>query len=405
MNFNIKNNSGQQAYIAIFGIMSLTPMMEDLEVFGDEETLSDLGMEGDNMTFERVYSQANQVIQKWGIYNNGMFLPCYSGQNIQDCLCLVGSGDSMDIKNVPMLSSGVILISYGKKPVHFEVVVNVDGVVTISPPDFKPGTLDEDTVFNMVEFTHDGNGLNVDTTNVDFYSTPVTINLVGKDSGHNPYNATAGAMKYDRHDIFEKYDSETVGTQFNKLLMKDGSGNYVRILGPQHGVDSGYISACTYDSYVEKCWNKYKTEVLTVVTNTNTYFGMVNESDEFCFSAATASTVALYTVQKPAPDLATDIFGCNGTLSAPNNEYGAIVARVGAALNRTILHSKTTQPDCNSLDFYDDTKYPTNVYAKVLHECYLGGNGYAFPFDDVCGYSSDIGCYYPATLNVTLDQF
>jgi len=368
MDINIKNNSGQNVFAVIFGLNS-----------------------------------ENQ----WCIYKDGNLNICKTGETThQYFYSLSGTSNSLSLSDFPELSSGVILFSYNKFPSIFNIVIDGNGKPSIQSPPFVPGSGDANTIFNMVEFTYNGNGLNVDTTNVDYYSTPISINLVGTDSGHNAYNQSAGTMNYPRQEIFEKFDKETSGTSFNKLLMKDSSGNYIRILGPQHGVQSGFIESDLYDKYVDYCWNLYKKETLQVTTNDCTYTGMVDSSDNICFSKKGDTTI-LYKIPKPGPNKAFDIFGCCNSLNAPNNEYGAIVARIGAALNRTILHDYNNQPFCGSEYFYPTgTTYPTNLYSKVLHECYLGGNGYAFPFDDVCNvFSSDMGCYYPTEFNIVLDEF
>lgn len=368
MNVNIKNNSGQNVFAVIFGLNS-----------------------------------SNQ----WCIYKDGVVHVCQTGETThQFFYSLSGTSNSLNLSDFPQLSSGVILFSYNQFPNIFNIVPDGNGKPSVQSPPFVPGSGDANTIFNMVEFTYNSNGLNVDTTNVDYYSTPISINLIGTDSGHNSYNQSAGTMNYTRQEIFEKFDKETSGTSFNKLLMKDSDGNYVRILGPQHGVQSGYISNNLYDKYVNKCWSIYTKKKLNITTSISAYTGTVDKSGDMCFTQKGDATI-LYKLPKPGPGLAFDILGCCNSLAAPNNEEGAIVARIGAALNRTTLHNYNNQPFCSSEFFYPTgTTYPTNLYSKVLHECYLGGNGYAFPFDDVCNvFSSDMGCYYPSEFNITLDEF
>lgn len=368
MDINIKNNSGQNVFAVIFGL-----------------------------------NESNQ----WCMYKDSKLNVCYTGETTQNFFySLSGTSNSINLKDFPHLSSAVILFSYNEFPKVFNVVPDGNGKPSIQSPPFTPNSGDANTIFNMVEFTNNASGLNVDTTNVDYYSTPISINLVGVDSGKNPYNKSAGTMNYTREGIFEKYDKDTKGTPFNKLIMKDSDKNYVRILGPQHGVEADFIDKGIYDEYVNFCWNKYKKESITIVTSLKTYTGTVDKSDNFCFTEK-GKTDVLYKIAKPGPEKAFDIFGCCNSLAAPNNEQGAIVARIGAALNRTILHNNETQPFCNSDNFYPtETSYPTNLYSKILHECYLGGNGYAFPFDDVCNvFSSDMGCTYPSEFNIVLDKF
>ena len=180
------------------------------------------------------------------------------------------------------------------------------------------------------------------------------------------------------------------------------NGIDVRILGPQHGVDSSLIPTSYFDDYVNKCWDYYTLNKLSITTNVQTYTAQVNISNNLLEVSGANGTI-LYTFSKFGPDKASDIFGCAGVLAAPNNEYGAISARIGAALNMSTLLTNPNQPDCNVLDYYKDTT--TNLYACVLHKFYNDGTTYAFPFDDVCSGSSTLSCQIPGSLTITLGAF
>ena len=69
---------------------------------------------------------------------------------------------------------------------------------------------------------------------------------------------------------------------------------------------------------------------------------------------------------------------------APNNEDGAIAA-VADAKNYA--------------------QQPTNSYAAVMHANTKKYDCHAFPFDDACGYSSDLSDPSPVALNATLGSF
>ena len=99
-----------------------------------------------------------------------------------------------------------------------------------------------------------------------------------------------------------------------------------------------------------------------------------------------------------------DIFGCQGTLAAPNNSVGHLAAIIGAAINRSTILENSSQPDCAVGDYYQLTG-STNLYAAVLHKFYMDGTTYAFPFDDVCNGSSTLSCPDPRQLTINLDTF
>jgi hypothetical protein len=372
MNLTIKNASEQQIYASMFGINS------DCE---------------------------------WVLYN-------FSSNTLD--VCVTGSTVAMDymfpmtgdifISDVPQLASGIVLFSYNQLPNDFAVVPDGNGIATVQSPSFLPNTLDYDTVFNVVEFTYTGTTAGgapavwIDITNVDFFSTPIQLIL----SGTNPsgaYLESKGSMKSGRDSVFADFIKETEGTVFSELVVTGGSfgsGN-VRILGPQHGISAGVIPTSYWDSYVAAMWKLYATDVLTVTASSyGTYTGNTTPGQLIMTNVSDSTDVHVF--QEPGPDLAADIFGCSGTLAAPNDARGAIAAVIGAAINRSTILENPNQPDCEVSDYYQLTG-STNLYASVLHKFYMDGTTYAFPFDDVCNGSSTLSCTTPEAATIILSTF
>ncbi|WP_298516821.1 beta-1,3-glucanase family protein [uncultured Kordia sp.] len=300
----------------------------------------------------------------------------------QDCSKLFKTVDQLSTFNdLPEMWSGQFLFSFKQLPNVFNIVTGGQNGLGVQTPPFTPGTADADTLFVVVEFTNIGTELYADCTIVDYFSAPVSIEVIGDTTKTN------GIMKSTstRDSIFKEITK--LGKPWSDLVMTDGSGNNIRVLGPQHGVQTtnpNLLSPNIYDKYVDACWTNYKTNTLTVNCPTfGTYTGTVNASDAFVF---TQSGKADVTIQKPAKGDAYDVFGCVGTLNAPNNTpLGEIAAILGAALNRTTLSTSAndTQPNCTISGFYKVQDGVTNEYAKVVHDNYKSGI-YAFPFDDVC---------------------
>jgi len=363
MNLTIKNNSGQKVYTSMYGL--------------------------DNNL-------------DWVLYNftSNTLDICVTGVTVaMDYMTLLGTG--LTISNVPQLASGIVLFSYNELPNDFAVVPDAYGTATVQSPSFLTGTSDFHTVFNMVEFTLSG-AVWIDITNVDYFSTPIEISL----SGTNPsgsYAAKKGAMNEGRNKVFSNFLTMASGTPFENLVISKADGTNVRILAPQHGVDSGLISANYWDKYVNSCWKFYQKHALYINTGNNNYICKVNPKTKL-LEASGSTGALLYTFQKPAPGLADDIFGCAGTLAAPNNELGAIAARIGAAINRSTLLKHSSQPDCTTTDFYK-LSGSTNLYACILHKFYTDGTTYAFPFDDVCNGSSTLSCTTPEDAVIELGAF
>ena len=363
MNLTLKNDSKQTVYAAMFGI--------------DENC--------DWCLFD---------------FTGNTLVKCVTGQTIAMNYITELNGD-LTISGMPQLASGIVMFTYNQMPNDFAVVPDANGIPTVQSPSFLPGTSDYQTLFNMVEFTYSGS-VYVDITNVDYFATPIELHLKGANNDGHKVDERKGAMTVGRNQVFEDFVSTLSGTAFEGLVVTGSTNKYVRILGPQHGVDYGILPNDYFDDYVNQCWSYYKHHTLTVVTTLDTYKGKVD--DNGLLGLTGQSTGAVYNYEKPAPNYAFDIFGCVGILSAPNNEYGAIAARIGAAINRTTLLKYSTQPYCDSNEYYK-VKNSANLYAQVLHTFYKDGTTYAFPFDDVCNGSSTLSCQIPSSVTITLEEF
>lgn len=326
----------------------------------------------------------------------------------QNCAPLFNSIKTLDsFKSLPELWSGQILFIYNGLPKTFNIVKSASSDyhgIGVQTPGFTPGTADAETLFVVVEFTYSGD-IWCDSTIVDYFCAPVSLEVIGTTTKTN------GIMKSgsNRNSIFDQI--KKLGAPWSNLIMYDAKKNYVRVLGSQHGVEQGIIPNNYYDDYVDHTWAKYVdtgSETLTVNCPTfGTYVGTTNAATgKFTFKQAGKADVV---INKPAPGKSFDIFGCVGTLNAPNNTpLGEIAAIVGAALNRTVLYDKDTQPYCTSSDFYkltDGTWAATNEYAKAVHDNYQSGI-YAFPYDDVCSSDSPlIQVSNPTQFNITLSAW
>lgn len=370
MNIAVNNFSGQEVYAALYGI---------------------------------------DTNLNWCLYNftSNTFDICVTGQTDAMSYMVLVPNTGLTITDTPQMASGVFLFSYNQLPNDFAVVPDAFGNATVQSPSFLPQTVDYETIFNTVELTLTANTAGVtlpavwaDITNVDYFSTPLEIHLTGYTNGE-VYSQGKGAMKSGRDSVFADYIKETEGTIFSKLVVTGESGN-VRILGPQHGITAGIIPVDYWDNYVDEVWAYYKDNVLHINNGAyGNYKGMVNANNQM---ALTGSNGDIQLISKPGPGLAMDIFGCQGTLAAPNNSVGHLAAIIGAAFNRSTLLSHSFQPYCDTLEYYQLTG-STNLYASVLHKFYVDGTTYAFPFDDVCNGSSTLSCPDPRQLTINLSTF
>lgn len=323
--------------------------------------------------------------------------------------------DFPSFSDLPELWSGQFLFCFGEKPKMFNVVTTstpdtYHGLGIQTPP-FVPNSADQYTNFVVVEFTYSG-AISCDCTIVDYFCAPVEIEVVG--ANHTKTNGQLKSGKY-RDDIFTAISN--LGAPWSNLIMKNKAGTKnIRVLAPQHGVKQGFISTSYFDDYVNAVWDNFKKSTgnkLTVTTTYGTFQGQVDEaSGDFHFhqveANGTLNTNYFLPLPKPGPDKAYDIFGCVGTLNAPNQTaIGAIAAIIGAGFNRSVIKisGDDNQPQCTLSDFYSPVDSATNEYAKVIHHHYSSGI-YAFPFDDVCSTDSPlINESSPEQFNITLSAW
>lgn len=288
----------------------------------------------------------------------------------------------------------------------------------MQPPAFMPGAnggKDKDTIFNIFEFTYDGSGMHCDATNVDYFCFPIRLTLEGKLG-----KQVGGILKTDRVQVFRDFEMLSTHNEkeasFKKLVIMDEHKNYIRVLAPQNGIKSilpqYQFPKNFYDDYVNHCWDdvynpEKQNKILIVDTPFGTFTGQVHHEVLQLFNQQNKSQSV--SIEKPAPNKTWDVFACAGILEAPNDYRGAVRARVGAALNRTVLHNQDVQPFCETAHFYDDNGpawQVTNVYSKIMHQNF--DKVYGFPFDDVCNGTNTKPLLQdpePTSLELVLDEF
>jgi Beta-1,3-glucanase len=203
---------------------------------------------------------------------------------------------------------------------------------------------------------------NGDTTRVDAFGLKTAIKLHCGDGTDIARGEDYGTFLEDRAVTFQKYLSE-VPAEFN------ASGAQVapyRIVEPgSAGFGAGGANANYFQSYIDTVW-----------ANNN---------------------IDVSLVPKPTP-----------FLSFTTNQ----LPDLSAAMERHVADAAgtfTTDGHLVNPQFWANTPssafYPAaaaNFYAKFWHTHGIGGFAYGFPYDDVGGHSSDIGCNSPTYLVVAI---
>ena len=407
MDLKITNNSSETAYFIVWGFTDTVVI--------DDAPWSYLEQDGANSS--KLTALPTPPAKVEGAVKSNV-----------DLLTQLDPGGSVEFKNVPHIISGNILISFKERPKLFAVVPAWDddkkktgntkkttipehGGWGVQSPGFNSGDLDADTIFCSSEFTLDDSGVWADTTNVDYFAAPISVEVNGSAGKQTSGTLNAGVS---RDDVFNSFSGITGNhlSGFNNLVMTSASGN-VRVLAPGHLIPKA-LPTDYFDSYVDHCLAMYTaSNSLTVNVGgefAGTYLGTADTANRKITFVDQSNNAAVGLLNIPK-NTAQDIFLCNGALSAPNNTIGAITAVICAALNRTVLHKSATQPYCNHADFYSTTDesqswWATNWYSKLLHDNI--GKVYGFAFDDVCNGSTYKPLLHdpnPTSASISLDSW
>ncbi|GAA1987270.1 glycoside hydrolase family 64 protein [Amycolatopsis minnesotensis] len=300
------------------------------------------------------------------------------------------NGQSKTIR-IPQFS-GRVYFSYGQKLVF---KLTTGGLV--QPAVQNPSDPNRDILFNWSEYTLNGSGLWLNSTQVDMFSAPYAVGIRPASGA----TKTTGHLKPGGYNGFYSSLRGQAGGWGN-LVQTRKDGTVLRALAPGHGIEAGGLPASVLNDYVDRVWAKYANSTLTVTPFADQpgtkYFGRVSGS---VMNFTNTSGAVVTSFQKPDSD---SVFGCYKLLDAPNDLVrGPISRTLCAGYNRATLLANPNQPDTSAANFYQDAV--SNQYAKKIHERMADGRAYAFAFDDVGNHESLVNDGNPQQGYLTLDPF
>ncbi|MDQ0401762.1 MULTISPECIES: glycoside hydrolase family 64 protein [unclassified Streptomyces] len=289
---------------------------------------------------------------------------------------------------IPKLS-GRIYFSYGQK---LDFRLTTGGLV--QPAVQNPSDPNRNILFNWSEYTLNDSGLWLNSTQVDMFSAPYTVGVQRGDGSV----ISAGKLKAGGYNAV--FNALRAQPGWGGLIQTRPDGTVLRALSPLYGLETGALPASVLNDYINRVWQKYATNTLTVTpfgNQPNTkYFGRVS-GNVMNFTNGSGAVVTSF--QKPD---ASSVFGCHRLLDAPNDLVrGPISRTLCAGFNRSTLLSNPNQPDPSAANFYKDSV--TNHYARIIHDRMADGKAYAFAFDDVGNHESLVHDGNPAQAQLTLD--
>ncbi|HWS33074.1 MAG TPA: beta-1,3-glucanase family protein [Actinoplanes sp.] len=287
--------------------------------------------------------------------------------------------------------SGRIYFSFGEK---LDFRLTGDGLVQPAP--WAGADPNRDILFDWSEFTLNGSGLWLNSSQVDMFAVPHVVSVTG---GSGETSSTGEVVPGGRQKVI---DAVRANPDFARSVVTGADGTVLRVLAPGKAADAGLMDPAYLDSYISSAWNAYTTKTLTVVPFGDrpdvTYSGRTT-GNVMNFTDSTGQTVASFS--KPST---ANVWGCDGALAAPNDQVvGPIARTLCAALWRTTLGTIDTQPGGTAADFYRSG--PANTYAKAVHDHMIDGKAYAFAFDDVQNQESLVHDGDPRAAGITLTAF
>ncbi len=230
--------------------------------------------------------------------------------------------------------------------------------------------------WSFCEFTFNPQQLYANISYVDLVTAlPIGLTLEG-DTTHTVAPLPDGAVQKIADALIAQAAAD--GQPWDQLVKRGSDGNVLRVISPQNLMASSGGNMPFGDlfaSQVDEVWEKYRSTDLRIDLQggRGVLAGRVS-GDTLTFDGG-------HTFSKPNSQ---DIFTCNGgpfaNNPADNDDKKALLARIAAGFNRSIMLSHPDQPNGTSVADYYQTPV-TNHWSRIVHA--NSPIGYAFPYDDV----------------------
>jgi hypothetical protein len=305
---------------------------------------------------------------------NGTMTPCVSGQNASPYFYPLSSMTGFQIPTY--VSSGRLYISMGA-PLNIPFNTAGDGTVGIAYPNIdNPSDASYKSYFDWAEFAVINGEIWINTTQVDMFGLPYTIELFTGSSTNYSSFAKAGITE-SRASIFSAFQAE-VPAEFKSLATQQAP---YRILAPIHGgFRTGQANGTYFNSYINSIWNQYTTSNFVLTVPQGTFTGRVSGTT---MNFTRPGDATIYRVNKPTSE---DVWGGAGALATGNEIEKVLQAQICAAFHRHVMENAANLN--NPAAYYKAG--PADYFSKFFHDHSLNAKAYGFCYDDVNDQSSTI---------------
>ena len=319
----------------------------------------------------------------------GDLVPVYPGQTAaQYSLRLSDLPNGMQVPTT--MVSVRLYVCYGSS-LDFAFNVDALGRTGVPYPNVEnPSDANIDKDFDFVEFNVDGNMAYCNTTQVDMFSIPITMEMFSSKNGIDKFEGEVGITE-SRSQIFGAWNATATG-DFQKLITPH------RILAPVHGPFSinGGSNQHYWDSYIDAVWNQYKAGkgALTIEYQGALYSGTVDPNTQV-MTFTRPGDATLYPVSKPT---SWEVWGGSGAFATGNNTQLQMEAKMCAAFHRHVL--ETSSDLTTPTSYYQ--KPGGDLYSGFWHQHSIAGKAYGFCYDDVNDQSTTLIVGSPRAMILSL---
>ncbi|WP_299311886.1 beta-1,3-glucanase family protein [uncultured Aquimarina sp.] len=283
--------------------------------------------------------------------------------------------------------------------------------------------------WEIVELTWGDSGLWTNSSRVDAYQYPISLEVSGFTGGLNEPTYTESYLSAVSGNGTSKYGKIGEKLSHNEILSKwdeNVSNDYlIAKIVKTHSIDGGPIieqpskvegfPEDILDGYIEEIWSTYTNNDLTIdIGDRGIWVGRVT-GDRFDFvDPADGSVATIYGKPK-----SFDAIEGSGFLAYTPIQSGAnqekydedlmIQAQIAAAISRHAIY--TDEVGATVQYTHDASRYfinrPYNEYVSFFHneEISYDSQTYAFAYDDVGDHSSTIQCTFPTSVRVIIGGY
>ena len=335
------------------------------------------GLYTDDEIFVWIVGQATPQVWSW-VDRNGHVQPLDHTQPSSTMTFTLAQAANLRIP--PELQGGRIYLSTGQA-LQITVADNDNGwtVATVTDPAdpnyFVP--------FNYFELAYKYQGVSFGGDNSYIEQTSVVLTSRLQQASSNT-DSLGGLPNTNIAAVLAGFETKVgASSPWLNLILKDGQGKFVRILGPQQTQPGGL--ATWMDPAVDDFWTTYKGKEFiwdeSGVTGWKVSGNIVNQSgvDVFKFTVTSnGGATETWTMNRPTTK---DVFESSGAFVADENHplSGAFLAQLNGAFNRGVAIEPTNWWTPSTY-YVSGTVH--NEYAAYLHSIAADGLIYAFPYDD-----------------------